>query len=600
MLVYDIETDGLLVADEAKGIRQLTKVHCIVIYDMINKEYEIYDPHNRPVELGVRRLLEAGDATIGHNIIGYDEHAIKHVYPWYEIPKGSIDTLVLARLLNPTIKQGDFARAKKGMLPSKLIGSHALEAYGYRLGEYKGDYGKSTDWSTWEPEMTTYCKQDVRVTAELYERLQARPGFGTEACQIEHDFARFIDLQMRVGVYIHQQRLDTLIGQLWHDLEKTREEIADIFAKPVEVVVKGKLFTPKRDNKTLGYKKGVTIRKPDKIKYVEFNPNSNKHISDYLIETHGWETTEFTDKSKEPKINDEILDKLKETYPECGPLARYKLIKKRLSQVSTGAKAWTKCITPESRIHGYVNSCGAITNRCTHSNPNLAQVPANNVPYGEACRMVFGPTPGRVFVGCDAAGLELRLLASYMNDPMYIETVLDGDIHQVNADALGLSRPDGKTWFYGFIYGAGNKLLGKGNTAKGKKLREKFLRNLPKLGALMEGITSQVDNYGWITGLGGQRLYSRSSHSALNLLLQSAGAYVMKKACQLMWQRLDFTRCLPVLNIHDEVQLEVDIDYAETCGEICRQAIIDAGLHFGLNIPMDGAFDIGESWKDTH
>ena len=600
MLVYDVESDGLLKAEPARGIREITKVHCIIIYDTETQQYETYDPQNMPVELGVKRLLNAGDNVCGHNIIGYDEQALAKVYPWYKIPAKSTDTLVLARLLNPTIKQGDFARVKKGMMPGKLMGSHSLESYGYRLGNYKGDYGKEQDWTTWEPEMTTYCKQDVRVTVDLLERLQARPGFGTDACDIEHDFARFIALQMRVGVFIQEQALDNLIADLWTDLELARLEIADIFATPVEVIVKGALFTPKRDNATLGYKEGVQIRKPDKIKYVEFNPNANKHIYEYLIRTHGWVPTEFTDKSKEPKIDDEILEALTSVYPECGPLAKYTMIKKRLSQVSTGFKAWSKFITSEGRIHGYVNSCGAITNRCTHSNPNLAQCPKNAVPYGKRCRSVFGPPPGRVFVGCDAKGLELRLVAHVMNDLMYIKTVLEGDPHQVNADALGLDRDSGKTWFYAFLYGAGDKKLGAGSVPKGKKLRAKFLSNLPKLKALIETITKQVERHGWLTGLGGQRLYSRSSHSCLNLLLQSAGAYVMKKACCYMWERLDFTRCLPVLNVHDEVQFESDPDYAQECGEICRQAIVDAGLYFKLNIPMDGSADIGESWNDTH
>lgn len=595
MLIYDIESNGLLRADPAKGIVQVSRIHCIVIFDTETKQYELYDPDNRPVELGVRRLAAAGDNTCGHNIIGYDEQALAMAYPWYKPPAHSTDTLVLARLLNPTIKQGDYARVKKGMLPGNLIGSHSLEAYGYRLGNYKGDYGKDQDWQTWEPEMTQYCKQDVRVTVDLWERLQARPGFGTDACDIEHDFARFISLQMRVGVMTNEQALDSLIAALWTDLESTRLEIADLFSTPV--ITRGKVFTPKADNKRYGYTKGASMTK---LKYTEFNPNSNRHIYEYLIKTYGWEPTEFTDKSHEPKIDDEILEELSKVYPECGPLARYKMIKKRLSQVSTGNKAWTRFIDGDGRIRGYVNSCGAITNRCTHSNPNLAQVPANDVPYGPQCRSVFVPSRGRVLVGCDASGLELRLLASFMNDPEYIHIVLNGDIHQKNADALGLSRSDGKTWFYGFIYGAGNKLLGKGDAKYGKKLRHKFLGNLPKLGELIELITRQVEQHGWITGLGGQRLYSRSPHSALNLLLQSAGAYVMKKACCFMWERLDFERCLPVLNIHDEIQAEADPDYAEECGQIMRQCIIDAGLYFNLNIPMDGEFKIGRSWCDTH
>jgi len=599
MLIYDIETNGLLTRVEQRGkvIPAMTKVHCIVIYDTETQEYELYDPDNMPVEMGVRRLLKAGDETCGHNIIGFDEHALKLAYPTlYEIPKNSVDTLVLARLLNPTVKQGDFARAKKGMLPGKLIGAHSLESYGYRLGEYKGEYGKDQDWQTWEPEMTSYCRQDVRVTVELYKRLQARPGFGTIACWIEMMFARFIDTQMRIGVYFNRQVHDDLIATLKADL-KVEQEIIDKSCPPFYKQKGTGLFYPKRDNKAKGYVADAPVTK---IELVPFNPNANNHIYTFLIKKYGWEPEAYTEKSNEPKIDDKILAKLSEIYPECGPLGRYKLIKKRLSQVHSGNKGWSKYITANSRIHGYVNSCGAVSQRCTHSNPNLGQVPANDKPYGKRCRSCFGATPGRVFVGCDAAGLELRLLAHFMNDPVYIDLVLNGDAHQHNADILGIIRDAAKTWFYGMIYGAGAELLGKGDKKFGMMLKRKFLKEMPAFKALQDEITDQVKRDGYLVGIAGQRLYSRSPHSALNLKLQSAGAYIMKYAAVLVWERMDFTRCSPVLNVHDEFQFESDPDYAEECGQILRQAIIDAGTYFKLNIRMDAAYKVGATWKDTH
>lgn len=105
---------------------------------------------------------------------------------------------------------------------------------------------------------------------------------------------------------------------------------------------------------------------------------------------------------------------------------------------------------------------------------------------------------------------------------------------------------------------------------------------------------------GRLKGLDERPLYSRSQHSALNLLLQSAGAVLMKKALVIANERLDLTRCEFVGNIHDEFQMECDEDYAETCGQILRQSIVDAGEYFKLNVPMDGAYDIGDSWKETH
>ena len=597
MLVYDLESDGLLRDDpNDPNKRALTAIHCIVIYDTTSKTWELYDPENKPIELGVKRLM-AASKTCGHNIIGYDEHALAAMYDWYTPPRNSLDTMVMARLLNPTIKDGDYARARKGMLPGRLIGSHSLEAYGYRMGEYKGDYGATTDWQHWEPAKTTYCKQDVKLTVQLLERLKGRPGWGTEAVDIEHDFQRFIVRQMNHGVRFDEPHAHTLVEQLRSDLKTTHETISTMCPSFIKRkgTKKTALFVPKRDNKRLGYVAGAPMTK---IQHVEFNPASGAHISRFLVRKYDWKPTEFTPKSNEPKIDDDILAAL--PYPECEHLSQYMLIKKRLGQVIDGQKAWFNYLEPDGYIRGYVNSCGAITNRCTHSHPNLAQVPTVRAPYGTECRRCFVPTPGRLLVGCDAKGLEVRLLAHFMNDPEYIAVVLSSDPHQRNADILGLDRDTAKKWFYEFIYGAGNALLGKGDAKKGAWLRAKLLKGLPALQRLVDGVKQQVEINGWIHGLAGQHLYSRSPHSALNLQLQSAGAYVMKKAACLVDARLDWTRCAPVLNIHDELQIEADEDYTETVGQTCQQAIVDSGLHFQLNIPMDADFKIGRSWAETH
>jgi DNA polymerase I-like protein with 3'-5' exonuclease and polymerase domains len=293
------------------------------------------------------------------------------------------------------------------------------------------------------------------------------------------------------------------------------------------------------------------------------------------------------------------------------------MVNKRISQLAEGKEAWLKRVEEDGRIHGYVNTNGAVTGRMTHSRPNVAQVPANDAPYGEECRELFMVPKGRKLVGCDAAGLELRMLAHYMfpyDNGEYAQAVLHGrkedgtDAHTMNAKALGKTRSEGKTWFYGFIYGAGNKLLGGGDPSKGQRLRAKFLRNLPALKRLINDVQQKIRDTmdkeegipGRLNGLDGRPLYSRSLHSSLNLLLQSAGAVLMKQALVIADRRLDKTRCEFVGNIHDEFQVESDADYAETCGQILRQSIIDAGEHFKLNVPMDGEYAIGDSWKETH
>ncbi len=113
-------------------------------------------------------MLQNAEKICGHNIIGYDIPVIKKIYPWFK-PKGEVvDTLVISRVAFTDIKMGDYGRFQKGQLPGKMIGSYSLEAWGYRLGELKGDYGKTTDWKVWTPEMTKYCVQTYQNQSSAY------------------------------------------------------------------------------------------------------------------------------------------------------------------------------------------------------------------------------------------------------------------------------------------------------------------------------------------------------------------------------------------------------------------------------------------------
>lgn len=167
-LLFDIESTGLL--------RVGSTIHCIVIRDMSNvEEAEVFDcKPERAVIQGVK-ALERADLLIGHNILGYDVPLLKEQFPEFA-PRGSyLDTLTLSRLYYPHISERDYERRPIGM-PQRLYGSHSLEAWGYRLKCFKGDFAKNTsnDWSTYTPEMLDYCIQDTKVTVKLYELLQRR------------------------------------------------------------------------------------------------------------------------------------------------------------------------------------------------------------------------------------------------------------------------------------------------------------------------------------------------------------------------------------------------------------------------------------------
>jgi DNA polymerase-1 len=212
---------------------------------------------------------------------------------------------------------------------------------------------------------------------------------------------------------------------------------------------------------------------------------------------------------------------------------------------------------------------------------------------------------GYKIVGVDAEGLELRLLAHYMNDPAYIKEVVDGDVHTANQHAAGLStRDEAKTFIYAFLYGAGDAKIGTivgGDRAAGKALKSKFLRGLPALASLKERV-ERASRKGFLVGLDGRKIGVRSAHSALNALLQGGGAVVMKQALVNL-DRMAKAQSLNykfVGNIHDEIQSEVIEAEAERYGKLAAYAVAKAGKDLKLRCPMAAQYKIGNNWQETH
>jgi hypothetical protein len=556
-------------------------------------------------------LMEA-DAIGGHNIIGFDIPAIQKVYPWFK-PKGLIrDTLIMSRLIYTDLTERDFEYVKKNPLFGKrLIGSHSLEAWGIRLGEWKGDYAKEMKergidpWARWNQEMDDYCVQDVVVTHKLWKKLLSK-GFGEESIQLEHDVAPIIERQTRYGFLFDiekARKLEEILVSRRTDLaDKLREAFPPWQAKD------GPLFVPKRDNKTKGYVKGVAVQK---YKTVVFNPASRSHIANRLQKLHKWKPAVFTDKGT-PKVDESILEGL--SYPEIPLLLEYLMVEKRLGQLSEGKQAWFRSVKKSTgRIHGRITQNGAVTGRMTHSSPNMAQVPSCGAPFGTECRELFHVPKGKLQVGADASGLELRNLAHFMarwDNGEYARVILEGDIHTVNQHAAGLpTRNNAKTFIYAFLYGAGDEkigsIVGKGRQA-GKQLKEKFLQGLPALNKLLKKVKGAASERGYLIGLDGRKLHIRSDHAALNTLLQSAGAVVMKKALVILDRRLQEMGYVPgvnyefIANVHDEFQIECDEDIAEIVGKTATQSIRAAGDHFGFRCPLDGEYKIGRNWAECH
>lgn len=602
--IFDIETDGLL--------DTVTTLHSLVILDPDTGS--MLSCHT-PQELmeGVS-VLERADLIIGHNILCYDIPVLKKLMNFTPNATQCVrDTLVLTRLIFSDLKNMDFAMSKnksEASLPFRLFGSHSLEAWGFRLGENKDTFGKTTDWQSWSKEMQEYCEQDVRVTERLWKMLLAK-NYSEESIAIEHTFREIIQQQETFGFCFNHKAAVDLYGTLQGRRTSLNDELQSIFT-PVD---KGSFFTPKRDNKTLGYKKDVSIWREAT---TPFNPSSRQHIIERLVEKYAWEPQEFTDKGT-PKIDEEVLSSL--PYPECQKLSEYLMLDKRLGQLSDGAQAWLKSVGSDGRIHGQVNTNGAVTGRCTHHHPNIAQVPAVGTPYGYECRALFGPPEGYYQLGCDASGLELRCLAHYLtryDGGAYQDIILNGDIHTANQKAAGLKdRNAAKRFIYAYLYGAGDILIGslidpllnedKKKAALGKKIKRRFLAQTPALAQLLSDIKHRVDTRKYLAGIDGRILLVRSEHSALNTLLQSAGAVVMKLATNILWKSFKAkgwtfgNEVAQMAHIHDEFQLAVRSDIPkEEVGAMSVDAIVAAGLQLGFRCPLNGEYKTGSNWAETH
>ena len=595
--VFDIETNGLL--DE------LDTIHCLVFKDIDTGEvFSHHDHGGWSIWAGLVKLLSA-DMIIGHNIMGFDLPAIQKIYPELKHTCQVRDTLVLSRLLFADLKERDFQfRVTNPDFPGRLIGSHSLRAWGHRIHNFKEDYDDG--WANWSPEMQHYCVQDVTVTASLWDKLLSKNP-SAESVELEHRVFEIIQRQEQYGIRFDASGARHLYGQL---LARSAE-LADLLRSAFPPWETSTPFTPKRDNRTLGYKAGVAI---SKLKTVEFNPNSRDHIAEKLREKYDWQPTEFTPEGK-PSLEEETLDAL--TYPEAKLLSESFMITKRLGQIGEGKNSWIK-LERNGRIHGRINTNGAVTGRMTHSHPNMAQVPSVRSPYGKECRSLFTAGPGKLLVGCDADALELRCLAGYMahyDNGDYIKTVLEGnkadatDMHSLNARVLGCDRDTAKTWFYAFIYGAGDGKLGSilgANSSRGKKSRASFLEALPALRKLVSGVQLRASQRGYLLGLDGRHLPVRSSHAALNTLLQSAGAIFMKKGLVLLDAKLQSKGYQAgkdyefVANVHDEWQIETREDIADEVGAEAVGAIRDAGVAYNFRCPLAGNYSTGRNWADTH
>ena len=578
-LVFDIETDGL----DAK------KIWCISALDVDTEQQYSYGPSE--LSDGFELLLKA-DKLIGHNIIGFDIPVINKLTGLNLMDKELVDTLVLSRLFNPVRE-----------------GNHGLERWGYALGSPKIEFDQYDSYSV---EMLKYCEQDVYLNYQVYKALKKESkGFSRQSVVLEHETNKILSQQRDHGFLFDVEEATKLLGVLNSRLAEIVNKINECFKPKQEVRKIFRRYSPQKkllktgvDN--FGKNTRVTDEEYTALKteafvervYVkDFNPASRQQIGEYL-QDFGWEPLEHTP-TGQPKIDEKILSQIK-GIPEAEVISEFLMIQKRISQISS----WFKELDEDTfRVHGFVNHNGTITGRMTHRNPNMAQIPSSSSSYGKECRACWTIPKGYKLVGIDASGLELRMLAHYMNDEEYTNEILNGDIHTTNQKLAGLeSRNQAKTFIYALLYGAGDAKLGTvagGGKSVGRNLRKSFISNLPSFKALKDRVAG-ASAKGYLKALDGRKLYIRSEHSALNTLLQGAGAIVMKQALIILNDKIKDLDAHFVANVHDEWQIEVREDLADTVGKLGVEAIIEAGKVLKLKCPLDGEYKAGDNWSETH
>ena len=588
----DIETDGL----------DPTRIWIVNVYD---EEYQSHTPfydHDPPdLRLNVLGSTLAGyDKIVVHHGTGFDFPALRALWG-FEVDRSKvIDTLILSKLLNV-----------------RLEGGHSLEAWGKRLGFPKVEH---EDWSQLSPEMIVRCQFDCVLTLKVFRYLWDRWFHKPEwQSAIEAELTQ---------AWLCQDMSDHGFPFNIEEAEKIYRELST--EKEALLLKMQEDFPPKE--------KITVLKTKVKRELIPFNPNSPKQVIDRIIDSGGWKPTEKTDGHKLNKDKEK-----KEHYAKYGwklnernlgtvhsdalnSYLRYTILESRLSTLTEWFSAYSD---HDGRIHGRYDPLGAWTHRKTHSKPNMGNIPAAKsikfkqqelydlcVDLGKRLRSLWWKGDARYLLGCDAEGIQLRVFASIIKNPVLVKAITEGrkedgtDIHSVHKKALGevcTTRDSAKTFIYAFFLGATPPKVAEifgCSTKEATNAIEKFLGFYPELRELKQKTIPKLAAQGWFEGLDGRKIVLDGEHTVLACMLQSGESIVMKHALN-AWHR-DFKQAgykfALVNDVHDEwVTLSFeDEGTTKLMGSLQCKAIEETGKKLGLYCPLAGSYQIGSTWHDVH
>lgn len=543
----DIETDSL----------DANVIHCVVTFDS-DVGIRVWTQAD-----GLQEYLDQFQEVVAHNGLSFDFPVLAKLWGVRLKFDQMVDTLVLSMMENPSRE-----------------GGHSLDAWGKRLGKHKAEF--SGDFSAYTREMRDYCIQDVKVCMHLHWTLWAEmeDEFSEQSIRDEHRMRIVADRVSGNGFGLNKHKAVELYNRLVLEQDRIAAECVSMFPPIVQE----------------RYSEKTGKRLKDKV--TEFNPASRQQIAERLIEL-GWKPTELTPSGR-AKVDEKTLAKC--SLPVAQKLARYFLLQKRSALV----KAWIEACSTESRVHCRYRTLGAITNRMSCVSPNLQQVPAVRVEYGKDCRELFEAPQGRKLLDTDAAGLELRVLAHYMDDERFTREILEGDVHTANQQMAGLeTRDQAKTFIYALLYGAGDAKIGavvNGSAKDGAQLRARFMANMPAYKRLSEAVIHKGESVGKLKGLDGRVLRVRSGHASLNTLIQGSSAVLMKKWFMYVDYHLRRRRADAkiVAMVHDELVIESDAKDVDLARDCVILSIRQVNKAYKLRCQLDCDVQIGNNWSEIH
>lgn len=528
-VIFDLESNGLYRAQGNKPAS--TRLWCIGAIDLDTLEkfywgWDLEQQNGEPsLEHGLKFLQEV-DLALAHNGIGYDYPDLEKLYPEWSRPRKAWDTMVIAKVVWPydALIGPDLTRIRAGRMPGHLLKSHSLKAWGYRTGTHKVEY--SGGFHEWCPAMSTYLMTgDLDGPLALWRLIEKRIGWKDPqpgdlvwpelTLEVENEVARIIFEQQQFGVRFDVPKAIALAAELRNEQARIEKRLIEVFGswwQPLDDPEEGVAHGSTRNRKMTEHP-DVTIRRfSDKtgkelkpyvgppleecvegerfvrIEYTTFNPGSRDHLGQRLQAVYGWKPKAFG-KDGKPTVDESTLSEIPEAVIPADIrqlILDYFVVSKTLGTLSKGKKSWLGLATEEGRIHGEMDTCGAVTRRGTHKNPNLSGVPAvlkekvfdehgekvlgpdgkqieravRGLPgrYGWECRELFIADDGWEFTDVDCSALELIDLGHYLeplDKGLFRERVCDPtrDPHKEHADLAGMTRPDAKTAIYLFVYG---------------------------------------------------------------------------------------------------------------------------------------------------